>query len=1679
MPINNPELQNIISSNTIDQLLAREDTPVGVADLQAVAAALFEKHNEEVRNDPVRKAEHALQNYDVTYYDATLKKNETVPQAVRAISYNGKVMRFMTSSRGKKPADGFPLYISLHGGGGTLPEFNNAEWFNQLKLWKTTLRLGFFVMPRGITDTSDLHFRPESYVLYDRIIENMIAFEGVDPNRVYLLGFSAGGDGVYQMTAEMSDRFAAANMMAGHPNDVAIKNYRNVPFLIQMGELDNDSNLGRNRLAAVYHQRLNDAAAAEGGYVHETYIHPDGTHNSWIGNSYSKTPQPHPVIADPVEWLNKQDRSTVDKDTDSLLWLRKYKRETNPSRVLWNVKTRARSRTGIISPMDRFWKSDARARQFYWLDLGTDTSKYADVDASFDRASNLITINACGGYLRLLINHTMLDLTKPIHVSAGGNQWLVSPRLSLKSMVQTLLDRGDINYIYPAAIEVTKTASGGYVVQGGVKLSDPAKAVCLNDMTGYLMAQFPDQLGMWNFGTNNTLSGDWLLATPSGALGLPYESFKQAVPGDYPLFGLSSGNATQPNQQSVAIQATVTKPGADAAKLLEGHSYKLYEEMYSLITNAKMFVDITALTPPTGRFLAALTNALTYISNQPEDQRPIIRILYSNWSSGTADSAHYLREAKEFLKEILQGVDPAKKLEVYVGVVNSGPEKGVSAWAASWNHAKIVAADGTSALVGGHEMWSEQYLDKNPVFDVSMKLQGDSAAHAQDYADGLWRYLLWRVNESLFDQQQRDAGLAPLVQTAAYIYDGASRMSSVKAPAQPDSEIYARAKEKFAAPSGSLPVLSLGRNAGSDLSAVFPSRSSYLGEGGEPADQGIYWLLSKAQKNIRMSVQTFNVVPVPSRFERLIATWDYRLFYELAQALKRGVTVNVVLSNPGSIHAGDEAADISQRLSDILVRDCYLAENAAADLIASKLAVGSLRFSADDAYPDTQGAKTIPFPNHAKTFMVDDRVFYVGSQDPFRSHSAAFGYLIEDAAIAQSYIESYWAKLWEQSQRTVKQGARSSLATSQNAEATLFILDLMDNRRLRGTWQSAIADYVDAATDAKAPFIAILNDIIANAGYETSADAVIELTRTPFFTNTRPQNAATDESDRFVKDLFTQKSLLSDFAALIDSIDGDAASSDAAINLFLISRKYNCTVLQIYASFASIRGSNLNYYQGSYAGAVLPDGGKAFDFEARTGLLRQAPEKSGAAAQMQAAPLLVVESAQSIKLNGVPLLKPVYTDSVLTWNTAGGNTTSGSLTFSEVPRSGLLDPFCGVECFGWIEYPDSAAAPFKGRLSFYSRRHSDNNTPVQPTTPVVGPLVWPVVVSVLLGLMLCFAVVGAIFRSRDRWDWRDRENRRNRYTQLIDESGLDAPSEKEYKQNEEHGDVELRRRNVRFDVDSANAQNRDGWASDALEGMLKRDIEHFVNQEGAAVDQHKLQLSFERQFSDLVQPSMVEDDFAQDSSRVVDSILSSDFPSQVWDIITSSFHDQIAQSVRKSLIDLMGADNYKKVAESVAAHLEASIRNRLTDPMARRMNAQSLPSGESYIRSLLSADVISAKADFIKDPSNKAVLQSDLGREISSILSEQKTTETERSSSEAALRNAQGDYERTKTVADEQRVDDIGNKLAALEEKAEKLEEKRREAERRRDELDSDKLEERRKAERKKAEEKRREVFEI
>jgi len=79
-------------------------------------------------------------------------------------------------------------------------------------------------------------------------------------------------------------------------------------------------------------------------------------------------------------------------------------------------------------------------------------------------------------------------------------------------------------------------------------------------------------------------------------------------------------------------------------------------------------------------------------------------------------------------------------LRLYVGTTRSC-NNDETCQGLSWNHAKIIAIDGQHAIVGGHNMWTGDYLVDAPVHDVSLELSGPAARSAHRFADTLWAYV--------------------------------------------------------------------------------------------------------------------------------------------------------------------------------------------------------------------------------------------------------------------------------------------------------------------------------------------------------------------------------------------------------------------------------------------------------------------------------------------------------------------------------------------------------------------------------------------------------------------------------------------------------------------------------------------------------------------------------------------------------------------------------------------------------------------------------------------------------------------------------------------------------------------------------------------------------------------------
>ena len=146
------------------------------------------------------------------------------------LTINGKTMPFWHTTFGEKPADGYSLFISLHGGGNAPSQLNDSQWENQKVLYQP--QNSVYLVPRAPYDDWDMWFKPDLDSFYTTLIQMCVAYLDVNPDKVYLIGYSAGGDGVWRMAPRMADTWAGASMMAGHPGDVSLLNLRNTPFMV-------------------------------------------------------------------------------------------------------------------------------------------------------------------------------------------------------------------------------------------------------------------------------------------------------------------------------------------------------------------------------------------------------------------------------------------------------------------------------------------------------------------------------------------------------------------------------------------------------------------------------------------------------------------------------------------------------------------------------------------------------------------------------------------------------------------------------------------------------------------------------------------------------------------------------------------------------------------------------------------------------------------------------------------------------------------------------------------------------------------------------------------------------------------------------------------------------------------------------------------------------------------------------------------------------------------------------------------------------------------------------------------------------------------------------------------------------------------------------------------------------
>lgn len=299
-----------------------------------------------------------------------------------------------------------PVTISLHGGGAIPKEQNDRQWQAQQQRYPDAP--GIYVCPRAPRDTWNQWHAEHVYPLMEALMRDVLAHEEADPNRVYLMGYSAGGYGSMSMGANLADRFAAvaASAAAPTPHQTPVEHWRHLPLRFEIGE--QDIAYGRVKSCREYQHILTGMQRQFREHFQFTFI-------------------------------EHENRGHQIDDQACASWLGQFERKARPHTVSWKP-------------------SNTRVRQFYWL-ANDEPAPGQEIEARIE--GNRIQLETTRvTRLTVRLDDSLVDLDQPVTVEANGIKIFEGRvKREWQCLVKTLEERGDPELMFCSEIAL-------YIPQG-------------------------------------------------------------------------------------------------------------------------------------------------------------------------------------------------------------------------------------------------------------------------------------------------------------------------------------------------------------------------------------------------------------------------------------------------------------------------------------------------------------------------------------------------------------------------------------------------------------------------------------------------------------------------------------------------------------------------------------------------------------------------------------------------------------------------------------------------------------------------------------------------------------------------------------------------------------------------------------------------------------------------------------------------------------------------------------------------------------------------------------------------------------------------------------------------------------------------------------------------------------
>ena len=350
------------------------------------------------------------------YRTAPIHASEKADFDARLVKFGKYQSPYTVKTVGSRPANGWALFIAMHGGGGAPKELNDSQWRQMQSYYREHPEAGgyLYVALRAPNDTWNGFYDDYVYPLINNLVRQFRLFGDIDPNKVFIMGYSHGGYGAFAIGPKIPDHFAAIHASAAAPTDgeTTAETLRNTVFTAMIGE--RDTAYGR------YERDLRFKAEVEKLRGNRDDVYPVAV-TVILGNGHTGLPD-----RDKIKDMYPAIRNPVPRE---LSWL----------------------------------MTDGVVTDFFWLSV-PQPAKRLEILASCRRNRFVVTANAGVAEAAVWFDTRLINFARPVAIELNGATTTRKFSPSLRTFCSTLLRRGDPELAFSAGFKIVKDESSGRMV---------------------------------------------------------------------------------------------------------------------------------------------------------------------------------------------------------------------------------------------------------------------------------------------------------------------------------------------------------------------------------------------------------------------------------------------------------------------------------------------------------------------------------------------------------------------------------------------------------------------------------------------------------------------------------------------------------------------------------------------------------------------------------------------------------------------------------------------------------------------------------------------------------------------------------------------------------------------------------------------------------------------------------------------------------------------------------------------------------------------------------------------------------------------------------------------------------------------------------------------------------------